>query len=206
MERFPKKWYLGLGCAVIVTLSHNTAHAASWPVIQALRETITFVNRSSPHNQRPFRVLIKDVAGTPVYKLECHSGDSDDDSEMNFSGDFQCALFALSGSSVTSGNLLAADTPNERSTDWWNRGRLRAAQLRGKCLLYTEYSTDRHFRLRGMQVELRFTDVRWGAPNKQNNPSLDRFKLAVDVVRNTGAGSSTAELPRGPKPPESCYP
>jgi len=80
---------------------------------------------------------------------------------MNLSGDFQCGLFALKGTTRTSGNLLAADTKNELSTDWWNRGRMRAAQLRGECLKHPEYSTDRRFKLRGMLLTLRIADVKW---------------------------------------------
>jgi|SRR5882762_11845644 len=209
MERLPRRWYLPFGRAVIgiVMLFSSETQAANWPMIQPLHETRTFLSQAAANTDHSFLVLIKDTAGVPVYKLDCHSGNYSDDSEMNFSGDFQCALFALKGSNLASGNLLAANTPNEQSTDWWNRGRLRSAQLRGNCLMYPEYSTDRHFRLRGMRIMLRFTDIEWSArKDQQNNPVLERFKFTLDVVPDTDAHTLTAELPQGPEPPRACYP
>lgn len=209
MERLPNRSHLPFWYALtgIVMLFSSEAQAGNWPMIQPLHEARTFVNQSPPNTDNPFLVLIKDTAGNPIYKLECHNGNYGDGKGMNFSGDFQCALFSLNRSSLTSGNLLAANTSNEQSTDWWNRGRLRSAQLRGSCLQYQEYSTDRHFRLRGMQITLRFTDVEWGAHKDQrNNPLLERFKLILDVAPDPDAHSPTAELPPGPEPPRSCYP
>lgn len=135
------------------------ARASKWPVIQRLEEKRVFMNPGQNNADTPFVALIKDNSGVPVYKLECHNGNYEDESEMNFSGDFQCALFAYNGTTRVSGNLLAANTRNELSTDWWNRGRMRSAQFRGECLKYPEYSTARHFKLRGMLLTLRFTDV-----------------------------------------------
>ena len=48
---------------------------------------------------------------------------------------------------------------------------MRAAQLRGKCLAYPEYSTDRHFKLRGMLITLQFSGMEWSAArDQQGNP------------------------------------
>jgi len=57
-------------------------------------------------------------------------------------------IVCIEGERVITGNLLAANTSDERSTDWWNRGRMRSSQLLGECLAYPEYSTDRNFKLR----------------------------------------------------------
>jgi hypothetical protein len=99
------------------------------------------------------RVLacIDDTQGVGIYKLECHDGNYNDQSEMNFSGDFQCALFAVRGTTLASGNLLAAGTRDELSTDWWNRGRMRAARLRGECLKYPGYNRS-EFQAKGSAV------------------------------------------------------
>jgi hypothetical protein len=183
------------------------AQASKWPVIRPLEERRVFTNPGQNNADTPFMVLIKDNQGVPVYKLECHNGNYEDESEMNFSGDFQCGLFALKGTARTSGNLLAADTKNELSTDWWNRGRMRSAQLRGECLKYPEYSTDRHFRLRGMVLTLSFTNIQWGQDkNHQNNPLLTGFTFIFKAVPDMSAQSSRAEVMAGPEPPESCYP
>lgn len=138
--------------------------------------------------------------------MDCHNTDYNGEAEINFSGDFQCALFAIKGATLISGDLLAADTKNERSTDWWNRGRMLSGQLRGKCLAYPEYSTDRHFRLRGMLLTMRFTRLEWGTlKDQQGHRMVARFTFVLDVVPDTSAHTARTEVPRGPKP-SSCYP
>lgn len=192
---------------VLASTANLFAQANKWPTIRPLEEKKVFLNPGQNNADTPFAAFIKDSDGVPVYKLECHDGNYEDESEMNFSGDFQCALFALKGTTRTSGNLLAADTKNELSTDWWNRGRMRAVQLRGECLKYPEYSTDRRFKLRGMLLTLRFADVKWGTrKDQQGEPMLAGFTFLVKVAPDESAQSSRAELPAGPKPPSACYP
>lgn len=197
-------------CAFILISMLGTillAQARKWPVIRPLKEKRVFIDPGRNNADTPFVVFIRDSEGVSVYKLECHNGNYEDESEINFSGDFQCALFAVKGTTRTSSNLLAADTKDELSTDWWNRGRMRAAQLRGECLKYPEYSTDRHFKLRGMLLTLRFSDVKWGpGSDQQNKPLLTGFTFILRVVPDESAKSSRAELVIGPKPPAACYP
>jgi hypothetical protein len=184
-----------------------TVRAADWPVVRASQETVTFTGLGAREADTPFASSIRDREGRAAYRLECHNGNFDGDSAFSFSGDFQCALFAVKGSQRASWNLLAANTKNERSTDWWNRGRMLSAQLRGECLKYPEYSTLRHFRLRGMLLTLGFTGTRWsGNADRQNNPLLEEFTFTFSVAPDASARSSTSEEPGGPRPPESCYP
>ena len=192
---------------VLMSTAVLLAQASKWPVIRPLEEKRDFINPGENNADTPLVAFIKDKGGVPVYKLECHNGNYGDETEMNFSGDFQCVLFGMEGTTRTSGNLLAADTKNELSTDWWNRGRMRSTQLRGRCLEYPEYSTDRHFKLRGMLLTLRFTNIQWSEDkNGQNNPRLARFTFIFKAVPDKSARSSRAEVMTGPKPPESCYP
>jgi hypothetical protein len=151
----PKIWSLIVGYAVIGTMNPVSvrAQANKWPVVQPLRERRTFVSPGRDTADTPFLAFIKDSKDVPIYKLECHNGNYENESEINFSGDFHCALFAVKGDTLKSGDLLAANTRNERSTDWWNRGRMFSDQLRGECLAYPEYSTIRHFKLRGHRME-----------------------------------------------------
>jgi hypothetical protein len=178
----------------------------SWPVPQSVHETHTFAGLANGLDT-PVSLFIKDSVGLPIYKLVCHSGNYDDDSEYNFSGTFQCALFAVRGEKPTSGNLLAADTKDEKSTDWWNRGRMRAAQLIGECLAFPEYGTIRHFKLRGMVIVFQFENLEWSKPpDHQSDPIISKFTFKLDVAPAKSARSSVAEVPKGPKPPSSCYP
>jgi hypothetical protein len=197
-------------CSLAIVLAAAAslfAQASKWPVIRPLEEKKAFINPGQNNADTPFIAFIKDSNGVPVYKLECHNGNYEDESEMNFSGDFQCALFAVKGVTRTSGNLLAVGTKNELSVDWWNRGRMRAAQLRGECLKYPGYSIDRHFRLRRMLLTLRFADIKWSSEkNQQNEPLLAGFTFLLKVVPDESAQSSSAGLEPGPKPPTACYP
>lgn len=183
------------------------ARASKWPVIRSLEETRVVTDLGKEGADTPVVTFIEDVAGVPIYKLECHTGDYENESEINFSGDFQCALFAVKGTTLTTGNLLAADSKDELSTDWWNRGRVRSTQLRGECLRYPEYSTDRRFRLRGMLLTLRLSNIKWSErKDQQGNPLLAGFTLDLKVDPDESANSSRSELVAGPKPPTSCYP
>lgn len=198
---------IGSLALVLVSATSLFAQSSKWPIIRPLEKKKVFINPGQNNTDTPFAAFIKDSDGVPVYKLECHNGNYEDESEMNFSGDFQCALFAVKGTTRTSGNLLAADTKNELSTDWWNRGRMRAAQLRGECLKYPEFSTDRRFKLRGMLLTLRFADVKWGTrKDQQGEPMLAGFTFLVKVAPDESAQSFRAELPAGSKPPSACYP
>jgi hypothetical protein len=205
MSRLSRWLVLPFAVIVIASLSLH-AQQSKWPTVQPLHITRTFVHPGADKKDIPFVAPIKSRAGVSLYRIECHNGNYTKDSEINYSGDFQCALFALKGSETTSRNLLAANTPNEQSTDWWNRGRLRSAQLRGECLRYPEYSTDRHFKLRGMMITLRFSDIEWTATKDQQNNPLESFKFTLDVVPDAEARSPEAEPPPGQEPPRSCYP
>lgn len=192
---------------IMVSALSLVAEANRWPTIPPLKEKHVFNGAGKNGADTPVVSFIKDTHGLPVYKLECHNGNYENESEMNFSGDFQCALFEVKGTTLTSGNLLAADTKDELSTDWWNRGRMHAAQLHGECLQYPEYSTDRHFKMRGMLLTLRFTDMQWGPrKNQQSDPRLIGFTFIVKIVPDQSANSSRAEQVSIPEPPNSCYP
>ena len=183
------------------------AETSTWTSIEPVHEAHTFIDPGKNGMDTPFLLTINATGGGAAYKLECHNGNYDDESEINFSGDFQCALFAVKGNTQTSSNLLATASKDEQSTDWFNRGRMRSAQLRGECLRYPEYSTLRHFKVRGILITLRFTEIEWSGRNdQQGNPMLGKLTFALDVVPEKTASSSTAEPAAGPKPPSFCYP
>jgi hypothetical protein len=88
--------------------------------------------------------------------------------------------------------------------DWRNRGRLIAAQLQGDCLQYPEYSTLRHFRLRGMDVTLAYSDIAWTQGPKASQ--LRGFTLTLDTMPDKDAKMPMAEVAAGDAPPTRCYP
>jgi hypothetical protein len=176
-----------------------------WPVIQPLHAEYQFVLPEKSDADLPsFTVYLKEPAGASVYKFECHAGGYPDDSEMTWTGDFQCALFPYRRDTVTPVNLLAVDTREEQSVDWHNRGRMTAAQLRGDCLQYPEYSSLRHFRLRGMDLSLAYTDITWAQGPK--GQQLQKFTLTLDATPDKDAKVPLAKAADGPSPPSQCYP
>lgn len=201
MKRTPR-WLRAELWAGLVLLKNPTAVAPprGWTPVQPLHAEYRFVLPAKAGDDTPFSVYLLDGAGNKVYRFECHDGDYDDESEMNWSGYFQCALFPYKGDTLTPINVLAVDDKDEKSTDWWNRGRLLANQLQGECLQYPEYSTLRHFKLRGLDLTLGYSDIAW------QGGKLEKFTLHLDVTPDADAKSPMAEPAFGPNPPETCYP
>jgi len=122
---------------------------------------------------------------------------------MSFSGDFQCALYALQGGRVASGNLLADSTHDQQTSDWlFNRGRMLSVQLSDRCGAYPEFGLVRHFRVRGMRVTLEFEDLQWSTSNGQEG--LDQFTVDLTVEPDLGALAETSEMAGAPRPPTGC--
>jgi len=180
----------------------------AWPTVKPLEIRRQYRADEGTAVDSPLVAIVRDAEGAPVYSVECHTGDYEDTAAgFSYSGDYQCALFAVKGSRHVTNNLLAADTKDERSVDWWNRGRMRAAQLRGACLDYPEYSTDRHFRLRGMLLTMRFTRIRWHPRgDADTDPALQGFIFVLTVVPDSSVAVARAEPGASPRPPRQCYP
>jgi len=174
-------------------------------VVEPLHERRTFNDIAKSNADTPFLVYLKNTEGVAVYKLECHNGFYENDTGIDFSGDFQCVLFAIDGNKVTTGNLLAVDNKDERSTDWFNRGRILSEQLRGACAGYPEYESVRHFKLRGMLITFQFTDLEWARLIDQNKLILNKFTFDFSVVPDKRNQTASAEPVKGAKPPNSCY-
>jgi hypothetical protein len=173
----------------------------TFPSIEPQHEERTFVNPGSDGQDVPLVVIVVDDRNRlPAYKLECHSGEYEDSSEINFSGDFQCVLFALKGGVRVSWNLLATGEPPEQSSNWLNRGRMISGQLWGKCGADREYGTVRHFRLRGMRIRFEFKDLEWRAGAEKNQHRLQKFTFSATFLPDKKARSLTAERVDSPRP------
>ena len=194
--------------AALMDARAASSEPAVWPSVQPVHET-RIVKESRADT--PFLLLIDSKSGTPEYKLECHNGNYDGTSEITFSGDFQCALFALNGrGAVVSWNLLATDEPAQQQSDWFNRGRMMANQLFGPCGAVSEYGRVRHFSLRGMLITFEFSDVVWskqkGSPGRfqpQSQPQLEQFSFSVSVEVDPTAQTASAKPMEG-KPASAC--
>jgi hypothetical protein len=171
-----------------------------WPQVQSLVREWQIPDVSATGSDTPALEYIRDLNGRPIYKLECHNGNYSDQSEMNFSGKFQCALFALEDGKTESWNLLADRT--EQDSDWGNRGRMLSEQLSGACLKWPEYGARRAFLLRGMSVTFLFKDLRWKYIKHERD--LAAFTFKVEVQPDSRAHTAEADTVKVASPPRSC--
>lgn len=194
---------LGLAASLwsgLLLLKAPSAQPDQWPVLKERHEQFAFVAPDGPGVDLPFVLHLEDLAGAERYRLECHSGEHGEDALLKWSGLYQCALFPTNGDSISAVNVLAADTKEEQRDDGWNRGRILAEQFKTPCLDYPEYSTLRHFRLRGFDLTLGVTDLVW------DGPKLAKFTLHVDLVSDVDAKSDVAATAEGDRPSRACFP
>jgi hypothetical protein len=185
------------------TLSGVSGVSPDWPIILPAHASAVFANLAHDSIDTPFSMGITDAAGRLAYRVECHNFYYNNDEKIDYSGDFQCALYAAHGDTVV--NLLASATKDEQSSDWFNRGRMLASQLAGRCGSYPEYGAIRHFRLRDMRVTFEFDNLEW-APSTGAKPRLNGFMFTLSVNPDTSAHSSQATVVHVRKPPASCDP
>lgn len=184
---------------IAVSLS---SQAQTWPPIQEISGSAVFAPRAGEDS--PFETTLFDLAGTPQYRLECHNGDYDVTTGFNFSGVFQCAVFAIEGNKAGALNLLADGSSAESTSDWANRARLLPEQLQPPCASWKEYGAVRHFRLRGMVVTMTFTPLEWNLSPDQARQRLGRFRFDLAVARDDAANSPRSERVAAPRPPKEC--
>ena len=184
------------GLAVLI----SGATTSIWPMIKAVEVERTYVQGGDD----PLRIFVMDITGSPLYRLECHNDHYDDDSEVSFSGDFQCALFSQRGGTSDSWNLLATEEEAEQRSDWNNRGRMLASQLWGECGSYPEFGALRHFRLRGMLITFTFSRAEWIRSPENDQHQLKTFTFRVSIAPDSESQNPTAETVRARRPPSVC--
>ena len=138
-------------------------------------------------------LFIKNMAGVPIYKLECHNGNYEELSGLDFSGDFQYALFAIKGGTINTWNLLVSQAESEQRSEWLDRGRVTSNQFRGECGEVPEYGKLRNFRLRGMLITLEFSNLKW-SPESKSSSRMEQFTFEVSVMPDKNATTATADI------------
>jgi hypothetical protein len=181
------------------------ATAPIWPEVLPLHRWYTFADPGANDSDTPVLLFVLEARGDTAYRLECHNGNYDGgDIQINYSGDFQCSVYAWKRGRRVSGNLLADSTKDQQSSDWlFNRGRMLAVHLWGQCAEYPEFGPLRNFRFRRMILTLQFGNLRWvTAPGP--SPKLGQFSVDVTVRLDERAQSEMTETPRELMPPRAC--
>jgi hypothetical protein len=179
---------LGVFTSLAVWLAATVPHQ-KWPTVRPAQIERTFSNLAGNEVDTPLLLPIRDTAGSVVYRLDCHNGNYENDSEYTYSGDFHCALFAVSDGRRASWTLLAEDTPEQRSSDSQNRGRMFGGQLRGQCSP-TPWGTVRTFRMRRMRVTINFANLAW-RDDLRFTP-LAQFSVGIQVEPDADADERTS--------------
>lgn len=175
----------------------------SWPRVSHASARQTYLLDATT-SDTPFSLDIRDSFGSTAYRLECHSGEYENQAVMNFSGTFHCAFFALKDGARTSWNLLATDEEAEQRSDWYNRGRMLGDQLWGPCADYPEFGAIRNFRLRGMRITFRFDNLKWFPFDQFRRHRLRSFRFTASVVPDAKSSAPQAERVGAMRPPISC--
>lgn len=159
-----------------------------WPKIAPLKKSFTFPDMGNPSVD----LAIPGADGSPLYRLECRSGDSYEGKEFDYSGDFECRLNSVPGKDAYR-TLLTYQPVQPR--DWESRARFLVSDLEGKCGDYPEYGRVRTFRLRGMRLRLSLGFTGHGSPFPSNpgRPAPAAMRFAVEARPDPAALSQIAE-------------
>jgi len=166
--------------------------ASEWP---EMRE---FALRSAFRLDAPrvdIDIPLRDPAGAVRYRLICRGGSQahlDDVSERTgtsgYLPDLTCILNA--GDRESDASLLSED----ESAAYYSRGRFVLSELAGACARYPEYGLVRHFRLRGMELELSVSGLATAASGAAAGRPAHAL-LVVSVRRDLSARTAKAEQP-----------
>ena len=170
----------------MIWVGKGAAAAETWPKVAPFHQSYRVIQASIP----VIKATIDGVDEQPLYLFICRSGD-DDSVGVNYSGDLDCRLIPYSEGEVET--TLLIETHNERTPAWYSRGRMFANELYGKCAEYPEYGAIRHFSVRGMQITLRYGDIKFNAQTANGQPSLNSYTLTVDVVPDKSATTDIAK-------------
>lgn len=194
------RWFFGLVLLCPLSVLCSSQQSKEWPRVQAITKVFEF---SDSRNAE----LTLDLFGTDkrvLYRLECHNWTYDKDPDFDYSGDFECRLSPRY--ETTAYSTLFTEEVNQ-TRDWESRARFLVPELKGRCGEWPEFGRIRTFRLRGMQIRLELTEMKFSktVPSfTRRSEGLASFKLVVSMAPEPGARSAITEKPNVPTPPAEC--
>jgi hypothetical protein len=159
-----------------------------WPRIAPLKKSYTFPDMSNP----VVDLVIPAADGTPLYRLECRSGDAYEGKDFDYSGDLECRLNSAAGKDAYR-TLLTYQPVQPR--DWESRARFLVSDVEGRCGDYPEYGRVRTFRLRGMRLRLSLGFMAHGSlfPSNPGHPASAAMRFSIEARPDPAALSQIAE-------------
>lgn len=142
--------------ALVLGVSEG-ACAGEWPTLRPFSKEVA-IDLRSPFNL--VQVDLADINGKPTYELVCFSGDYAAEEKIGdfiYGGGLLCGL-GLKGIPVA--QILSHQTLlSDDKTALHSRGAFDAQALAGPCATFPEFGSDRTFRLRNFELQLKVTDV-----------------------------------------------
>jgi hypothetical protein len=171
---------------IVGTPSLGSSAGSEWPILQQFTARIGI---DTSAERIYFELPLVDVNGVTRYTLNCAGGDDQFLDKLggvqgiNHVAPFACRL--NQGKFETEDSLLSEDG----SPYWFSRGQVHDFhEIIGACGRYPEYGAVRHFRLRGFELILEFTEI---AVDRKGNPAY--FVLVISVRTDPTALSAEAE-------------
>jgi hypothetical protein len=161
------------------------AAVTSWPAVVPVSRTFT-IDLTRPVTTLRLPILAQN--GPALYEISCVGGTTEgldqlgEQERENYVRPLWCDLADVR---TQERGLFGEDgTPH-----WHTRSQFHDGQLEGACARYPEFGLTRTFRLRGMKVRLRVSDVRKEAGE------LRGLVLHIDVANDSSATSKWAVRP-----------
>jgi len=178
------KCLFSLSLLVLIILSiadsSNAKDSDTWPSVQPYNQLFIFENTEMI--RKGIRVEFKDTKGAPLFHLICHSGPYEK-VVINTDADFHCRLFKPDGSDYST--LI---TENYHQAIEWedSRATFSVYELMGACADYPEYGKERHYRLQGVKLTLKMSEIKF---IQEPKAKLNSFHLEVSIEPDQTAKS-----------------
>jgi hypothetical protein len=177
------KTFIILILIIAFTAAPLSATTAKWAKVQEISKIYNFDNPITANVELTLR---EENTDRPLYKLECHSGLYTGADADFYSGLLDCRLTSLYAKDPVS--TLFSETIDQ-TTDWENRGRFLSDHLRPGCAAYPEWGQSRTFRLRGMNIVISLSNVKFNSKTE----SEEQAKLVPGAEQLETSGG---EIPK----------
>jgi len=170
------------------------ASTGDWPEVAPLSRT--FAAKGADVG---IDAVLTSPGGAPLYDLHCHTGYSNSD-DPDYSGVMQCYLFdhtKRGGQNL----LVDMDASPERWVElvpaWDNRGRYTNAELMPQHIATPDWGGTRTFRLRGMRIVTRISQVKFAGSDCY---PIVSYRFSISVAPDRSARTEVAARPRQAEP------
>lgn len=196
-----QQWRKPVGLLLVVLVGCKSAASQGeqglrWPSIQNVDLSVALPPAGAA---KYIDTFIFSKGGEPLYRLVCRGGDDEYRAKIeaetdvsSYGPDLLCILNV--GRRESDVSLLSEDDASAIHS----RGHFYRESVEGKCGEYPEYGRIRHFRLRGMRIELRMTPASWtkASPAMEGDASGRTDEVfSIRATNDAAARTAISEQP-----------